>query len=116
MTAEEVSRRYQVPVKILDEYREWGLCGAVQMAMDHWQYDDRDLERLSMIMALHDMGFQKEEVERYMKLLIQGDGTQRERLKMLDHQRSETLHQIHLKEKQLERMDYLRAEIRSNRP
>lgn len=114
MTAEEVSRRYQVPIKILDEYREWGLCGAVKMAMDDWQYGDRDLERLSMIMVLHDMGFEKEEVEHYMKLLIQGDGTWRERLKMLDYRRNVTLDEIHLKEKQLERMDYLRTEMRAN--
>ncbi|MCD8214312.1 MAG: MerR family transcriptional regulator [Clostridiales bacterium] len=113
MTAEEVSRRYGIPSKILAEYRSWGLCGAVQMAMEDWQYNDLDLERLGTIMALHDMGFKKDEVEQYMKLLIKGESTNTERLKMLDKQRSETLSEIHLKEKQLERMDYLRTEIRS---
>ena len=30
MTMEEVSGRYNVPVKILKEYESWGLCGAVK--------------------------------------------------------------------------------------
>ena len=70
MTREEASRRYQIPVEVLDEYERWGLCGAVREVMGAWQYDDQDLERLSTIMALHDMGFAVEEVERYMRLLL----------------------------------------------
>ena len=114
MTAEEVNRRYQIPLKILDEYRSWGLCRAVQMAMDDWQYDEQDLERLSTIMSLHDMGFEKDEIEAYMRLLLKGESTGAERLQMLNRQRSATLNEIHLKEKQIERMDYLRTEIREN--
>ena len=34
------------------------------MTMDEWRYDNQDLEHLSMIMALHDMGFTSLEVER----------------------------------------------------
>ena len=30
MTREEASRRYQIPVEVLDEYERWGLCGAVE--------------------------------------------------------------------------------------
>lgn len=114
MTESEVCERFHIPEKILEEYKCWGLCGAVRLAMDNWQYDDTDLERLSMIMALHDMGFQKDEVEIYMRLLIKGDITRRERMKMLDAKRSRTLDEIHLKEKQLEHMDYLRHEMRES--
>lgn len=113
MTAEEVSRRYQVPMKILEEYRSWGLCDAVKMVMEDWQYDDSDLEKLSMIMALHDMGFETQEVERYMKLSLQGKVAEKELLKMLDRQRSETLKDIHLREQQLLRLDYLRTEMKN---
>ena len=112
MTGEEVCKQYKIPMKILEEYRGWGLCGAVRMAMEDWQYDDRDLERLGLIMALHDMGFSAEEVEAYMRLLLNGPSTQRERLAMLNRRRSQTLDEIHLKEKQLARMDYLRHELR----
>lgn len=52
MTMKEASKRYQIPVKILKEYESFGLCGAVKKVMGEWQYDDRDIERLSMIMTL----------------------------------------------------------------
>ena len=117
MTGEEVSRQYHIPVKILQEYAQWGLCGAVRIAMEDWQYDweygDSDLERLGMIMALHDMGFSPEDVETYMKLLIAGDSTKQQRMQMLNVLQSKTLDEIHLRERQLERMDYLRNEIRN---
>lgn len=114
MTGEEVCERFHIPAKVLEEYKGWGLCDAVRLTMDNWNYDDTDLERLSMIMALHDMGFEKEEIEIYMRLMIKGDITRRERMKMLDAKRMEMLDEIHLKEKQLARMDYLRHEMREN--
>ena len=63
MTKDEASQRYRIPPHILDEYESWGLCGALKKVMGAWQYDDEDLERLSTIMTLHDIGFTAEEVE-----------------------------------------------------
>ena len=48
-----------------------------------------------------------------MKLLIAGDSTKQQRMQMLNVLRSKTLDEIHLRERQLERMDYLRNEIRN---
>ena len=79
------------------------------MTMDEWRYDNQDLEYLSMIRALHDMGFTSLEVETYMKLLLAGASTKWERMKMLNEKRSQAL------ERQLERMDYLRNDIRNNK-
>ena len=115
LTADEISERYQIPLKVLKKYEEWGLCRAVKRTMDKWRYDNQDLEHLSMIMTLHDMGFTSLEVETYMKLLLAGDSTKWERMKMLNEKRSQALDEIHLKERQLERMDYLRNEIRNNK-
>ena len=63
MTKQEASRRYNIPTTILEEYEKWGLCHEVKKVMGSWQYDDSDLERLSMIMTLHDLGFSNSEVE-----------------------------------------------------
>mgnify|MGYP000685953150 CR=1 FL=1 len=49
-----------------------------------------------------------------MKLLLAGDSTNGT-MKMLNEKRSQALDEIHLKERQLERMDYLRNEIRNNK-
>lgn len=88
------------------------MCGAVKKVMGDWQYDDGDLERLSTIMTLHDIGFTVEEVEAYMRLLLEGDHTAVQRLSMLEKKRSAALEEIHFKERQLQRLDYLRHEIR----
>lgn len=114
MTIDEASKRYQIPIEILKEYESWGLCGAVKKVMGAWQYDDLDLERLSMIMTLHDIGFNTEEIETYMRLLLERQDTDRERLRMLEKKRSEALDEIHFRERQLDRLDYLRYKIRSH--
>ena len=40
--------------------------------MGTWQYDQTDIERLSLILTLHDVGFTPEEVEHSMRLLLVG--------------------------------------------
>ena len=112
VTIHEASARYNIPMEILKEYESWGLCGAVKRVMGVWQYDDTDIERLSLIMTLHDVGFESAEIETYMKLLLEQKGTEARRLRMLDRKRESTLDEIHFREKQLERLDYLRHHIR----
>ena len=90
MTIDEAHSRYNIPVEILKEYESWGLCGAVKTVMGAWQYDEEDIERLSLIMTLHDVGFSKEEVESYMRLLLEGENTEEKRMKMLDAHRDGT--------------------------
>ena len=112
MTGEEASKQYHIPMRILKEYESWGLCGAVKKVMGAWQYDDTDIERLSIILTLHDIGFTSREVETYMRLLLERENGRRTRLRMLDEKRCATLDDIHFREKQLERLDYLRHELR----
>ena len=83
MTKTEASEFYNIPVELLDEYESWGLCGEVKKVMGAWQYDDRDIERLSMIMTLHDIGFSNNDIETYMRLMLEGDSSEQERLRML---------------------------------
>lgn len=111
MTIQEASDRYQIPMNILKEYESWGLCGAVKKVMGAWQYDDEDLEHLSLIMTLHDIGFTTEEVETYMRLTLEQADSERERLRMLNRKRDSALNELHFRERQLQRLDYLRHEI-----
>ena len=115
MTQQEASEHYNIPVSILQEYESWGLCGAVKKVMGVWLYDDEDLERLSTIMTLHDIGFTTEEVETYMRLLLEQPDSDKKRLRMMEEKRNETLDEIHFHERQLQRLDYLRHEIQKNK-
>ena len=113
MTIFAASEKYNIPVEILQEYESWGLCGEVKKAKGLRHYDDSDIERMSIIMTLHDIGFTNAEAERYMKLLLQGKSGEDERLKLLETKRNGTLDEIHFKERQLDRLDYLRFEMKS---
>lgn len=111
MTIREASERYKIPIEVLREYESWGLCGAVKKVMGAWQYDEEDIRRLSMIMTLHDAGLPNDEVERYMRLLLEGENTEQERLEIVSRHRKSTLDEIHFKQMQLDRLDYLRYKI-----
>ena len=111
MTIEEVSERYNIPISILQEYESWGLCGEVKKETGSWKYDQTDIERLSLVMTLHDVGFTNEEIERYMRLTLSGSKTAEERMVMLKEKRNGTLDEIHSKQEQLDRLDYLRFDI-----
>lgn len=113
MTIDEASKRYNIPLEILHEYEQWGLCNAVKKVMGSWQYDDSDLENLSLIMTLHDIGFNSNEIEAYMRLLL--DNNNNLQLYSLNKKRSELLDEIHFREKQLARLDYLRLSINKSK-
>ena len=89
MTRQEISRRYQIPLDVLLEYEEWALCGADKRMGDDWQYDDSDLERLSMVMTLLEIGFRVREAEVYLRLALEGEHSGAQRLRMLEERRSE---------------------------
>ena len=108
MTKKEASEKYQIPMEILDEYEKWNLCDEVKKVMGVWQYDDSDLEKLGMILTLHDIGFSKKEIEEYMHMYLKGDETAAKRMRILKQKREQTLDEIHFHEKRLEYLDYLR--------
>ena len=115
MTIDDVCKQYCIPKSVLQEYEQLGLCSAVKYVMGQWQYDDTDIERLSLIMTLHDVGFTNEEVERYMKLLLSGRDTREERMSMLNQLRQMAVDKIHFQQKKLDCVDYLRYQIRQNK-
>lgn len=104
MTREEVLRRYKIPAEILDEYEPQGQ-----------QYDDSDIERISTIMTLRDIGFEKEDIKVYMHLEQIGVSTLKERLEILEVRRNAILDEMHKNEKQLECLDYLRYMIKKSK-
>ena len=93
MTIEEVSRCCGIPLKALQEY------------------DDTDPEHLSVLITLHGIGFERAEIETYMRLMEKED-SDGQRLRILDRKRRGLLDEIHFREKQLSHLDYLRYSIR----
>lgn len=104
MTREEVLCRYKIPAQILDEYEPQGQ-----------EYNDSDIERISTIVTLNDIGFKKEDIKAYMLLEQIGVSTLRERLEILEVKRSAILDEMHKNEKQLECLDYLRYKMKKTK-
>ena len=111
MTIYEAGERYRIPLNVLKEYETWLRGGEGGNGKDLRQCSQMDIDRLSLIMTLHDVGFTDAEVEHYMRLTLSGDRQDRERLAMLRKRRNETLEEIHAKQAQLDRLDYLLYEL-----
>lgn len=113
MTIIDVSMKYNIPIDILKMYEKWNICNEnnIKKEMGQWQYDDSDLDRLGVIMTLYNVGFDNDEIEHYMKLYVKGKSTSQERSFILRRKRSEILDKIHLYEKNLEDIDYLKYKL-----
>ena len=112
MTMNEVNRQYGIPRKILREYGRLGQEENGQKPEEEILYNDRDLERLCLLMTLYEVGFNRGEAKAYMALAVQGAATGKERLEMLQKKRDGLLEEIHDREKRLNHLDYLRYGIR----
>ena len=58
-------------------------------------------------------GFSKEDIDEYMQLILSGENDE-ECLKILSQKRKKTLDKIHILEKQISNLDYLKNEIKNN--
>ena len=111
MTINEVSEKYNIPMSLLLEYERLGLCESVKKVLEVFTYSEQDVERLSLIMTLQDIGFTKEEIIRYIDLVIQGKKTKADRKMMLVRIRECTLARIHKEHICIDQIDYLRHEL-----
>ncbi len=119
MTITEASKTYKIPLALLRWYasehagreektgNEKG--NAINTAAVH--FSEEDIEKLSLIMTLQDIGFDKKEIKTWLCLQQDDRNSGAACLKMLNKLRSETLDAIHLKEKTLDRIDFLRYEL-----
>lgn len=111
MTIKEVSEKYNIPIEVLKEYEMWNLCKKSKKSDGEWEYNDDDLEIISIIMTLWNIGFNNDEIKKYMELQLAGDDTESVRLRLLKQKRNVLLDEIHSNEKCIEDIDYLRFKL-----
>ena len=75
----------------------------------------KDIEARNVIVV--DSGandlFSKEDIDEYMQLILSGENDE-ECLKILSQKRKKALDKIHILEKQISNLDYLKNEIKNN--
>lgn len=111
LTITEAGKQYQIPVDILQEYMTLGLAKNTKGMSGDLECEEKDLEILNLLILLHESGFEKDEVKVYVQAVAGGKKTVRKRIQMLNQKREEMLKEIHCKEGQLDRLDYLRYEL-----
>lgn len=95
-------QKYNVLPELLDKYEKIKKCT---------DYSDKDIENISMIMTLYDAGFDDAEVKKYINFYLLDEDTAEKRSAMLTKKRKNKLDEIHLNQKQLDSIDYLRYKI-----
>lgn len=63
--------------------------------------------------VLDNLGFTKAEAALYIRLLHLGTSTKDKRIQLLTDRRKKLLEEIHIKENQLQEIDYLRYELQN---
>lgn len=114
MTVEEVRMKYHIPLPVLSEYESWGLRSSTDAAGEA-PYTDGDIEKLSTMVTLYDMGFTQDEVKKYMKLLVSSKDTKKERLQMLSVLRGKVMNDIHQAQKNIDCLDYFRYQLQHDK-
>ena len=87
-------------------------CGATAFSLAPDQIRNLKADRHSAASAAWLRGIWKKATGTTLRLLPEGDHSAAQRLSMLEKKRSAALEEIHFKERQLQRLDYLRHEIR----
>ena len=102
MTKQDLLKKYNIPDELIEKYRKFCKCSS---------FSDDDADNMSMIMTLYDIGFDDDEAKKYINLYLLDSDTSKQRLAMLTKKRKKALSDIHLRQKQLDLIDYLRYKI-----
>ena len=107
MTKEELCQKYHIPKAVLNLYEKINPKGQKTA-----QWDDRDIEKLSLMMTLCESGFSESETARCFQHLE--DHRECDTcMALLEKKRHSALDEIHRREKQIENIDYLKYKIRN---
>lgn len=112
MTKEEIQKCCMISDHILNEYEEIIRQVAEEAGESAESPKGYNVGMLSLMITLHDAGFSEKETREYMKRALQREDKTEELLEMLDEKRRHILEMIHIKEEQLDKLDYLRFQIK----
>ena len=78
-----------------------------QWMATHREYEDKDIERLSLILTLKNIGLSNETILKYIELNEQGAHTKKQQIQVLKLERQKLLDSIHNQQKNIDSLDYL---------
>lgn len=105
MKIKEVSERYNISISTLRYYEKVGLFKDVQRVHGIREYEDKDIERLSLILTLKKVGLTIANISTFIQLDKEGNMSKSKRIEILKNERQKVLHDIHTQQKNLETLD-----------
>ena len=106
-TIGEMAKKLGVPTSTLRYYDKEGLLPFVDRAENGIRiFKDEDYEWLKVICCLKKTGMQLKDIREFVLMVMRGDETIRERLKLIQKQRSCLLEKMSEYEKMLKVLDY----------
>ena len=105
MNRQEVILNYGVPEETMCQYD--AMCHKTGDTAD---YTEGDIQCISRMIELRDMGVSSETAVQYMQM-EKGEHTQQKKLQLLNRTREELLEGIHSREEQLIKLDYVRFQL-----
>lgn len=110
MKISEIAQSYQVPLSTLRYYEKMGLFENVKRINGIREYDDKDIERLSLILSLKHTGLEIKEILQYLKI-----NNIDKRIDLLLKRRKKSLDLMHLHQKNINTIDNLIYQINRER-
>ena len=107
MTISELSMRYNIDVNKLRLFENNKLITLKE------EYSDQELEELSLLCTLYDCGFSGEKLKSYINCMAAGNSLRQ--LGMLNERRYALLEEIHVKQKLLDKLDYIIYNIKNTK-
>ena len=112
MQIKEVCRRFNVSRATLKYYEKEGLFEDVVRVNGIREYEDRDIERLSLIITLKNVGLTIDMIAKFIDCDEHNDETKTKRIKILQNERLKLLDDIHQQQKRLDSLDCLIYQIK----
>lgn len=105
MTIHELNERYKIDPQKLQYFADNHLIETDET------YGDKDEKRLSVLCVLYDVGLNADAIKQF--LLFDSTQNHAGKIKLLNMRRADLLEDIHLKQKSLDRLDYMLYEIKN---
>ena len=106
MNINEISLTYNVLVDCIQDFENQGFFDEVKHIDGEKIYEEKDIQKLSFLMTLKNVGMSIQDMKKYIQYISEGDSTLSQRIDMLTRYRQALLEKAHTCYKSIDILDY----------
>jgi len=115
MSGEELCECFNISPAVLEELESSGLLETEETPGVRREFSREDILLLNRILTLKNAGVELSLIRQILRMEEQGESTINRRMEILAEQRRKQLNQLHLRQKMIDRLDFLICELKANR-